>query len=85
MKFYYTYVLKSLKDGTLYTGVTSDLRKRLKQHNNGESSFTKGRRPYALIYYEACMSKEKSELREKYLKTGMGKRYLKNRLGVSYL
>ncbi len=40
MKFYYTYILKSQKDGTLYTGSTNDLRKRLKQHNAGNSVYT---------------------------------------------
>ncbi len=83
--FYYTYVLKSRKDGTLYTGATSDLRKRLAQHNSGESNYTKGRRPFDLLYYEACKSMEKAKDRELYLKSGMGKRYLKNRLGASCL
>ncbi len=83
--FYYTYILKSGKDGKLYTGSTNDLRKRLKQHNNGLSTHTKGRGPFEVIYYEACLSEEKARSRELYLKSGMGKRYLKNRLGASYL
>ncbi len=41
--------------------------------------------PFILIYYEACMSKQKARSRELYLKSGMGKRYLKNRLGAPYL
>lgn len=58
-----------------------DLRKRLKEHNEGGYvSWTKGRGPFDLIYYEACKNKEDTRQREKYLKTGMGKRYLKNRL-----
>lgn len=83
--FYYTYTLKSEKDGKFYTGYTSDLRKRLKQHNEGKSTYTKGRGPFQLIYYEACLSEEHARSRELYLKSGMGKRYLKNRLGASYL
>ncbi len=83
--FYYTYILKSEKDGKLYTGSTKDLRKRLKQHNDGLSTHTKGRGPFKIIYYEACLSEEKARSRELYLKSGMGKRYLKNRLGASYL
>lgn len=82
---FYTYVLKSEKDGKCYTGCTNDLRKRLSQHNNGESVYTKNRGPFIIIYYEACLSKGHAMAREKYLKTGMGKRYLKNRLGASYL
>lgn len=82
--FYYTYVLKSKKDGKIYTGYTQDLRKRLNQHNKGLSTYTKGRGPFILIYYEGCLLEGKARSREKYLKTGMGKRYLKNRLGASY-
>jgi len=83
--FYYTYLLKSKKDGKWYTGYTSDLRKRLIEHNSNISGYTKGRGPFELIYYEACLSSKKAKMRETYLKTGMGKRYLKNRLGASYL
>ncbi|MFA7191751.1 MAG: GIY-YIG nuclease family protein [Candidatus Paceibacterota bacterium] len=82
---FYTYVLKSKKDGKLYTGYTNDLRKRLIQHNTGKSTSTKGRGPFVIIYYEACLDEHKARSRELYLKTGMGKRYLKNRLGASYL
>jgi len=77
---YYTYVLVSKKDGKWYTGCTDDLRKRFKEHNNGKVVSTKGRGPFTIIYYEACMHKNDAFVREKYLKIGMGKRYLKNRL-----
>ncbi|OGI76035.1 excinuclease ABC subunit C [Candidatus Nomurabacteria bacterium RIFCSPHIGHO2_02_FULL_36_29] len=83
--FYYTYILKSKKDGKIYTGYTKDLRKRLNQHNKGLSLYTKGRGPFELIYYEACLLEDKARSRELFLKSGMGKRYLKNRLGASYL
>ncbi len=83
--FYYTYILKSKKDGKIYTGYTKDLRKRLMQHNKGLSTYTKGRGPFILIYYEACLLESKAKSREEFLKSGMGKRYLKNRLGASYL
>ena len=77
---FYAYVIQSEKDKKWYTGFTNDLRKRLKQHNVGKSTWTKGKGPWKLIYYEASLSEEDAKLREKYLKTGMGKRYLKNRL-----
>jgi putative endonuclease len=57
MSFYYTYVIKSLKDNKWYTGTTNDLRKRLKEHNSGEVFSTKKRGPFMLIYYEACSNK----------------------------
>lgn len=77
---FYVYVLRSKKDGRWYTGSTSDLRKRFKEHNEGRVPATKDRGPFELIYYEACLNREDTFAREKYLKTGMGKRYIKNRL-----
>lgn len=77
---FYTYVLKSKKDGKLYTGYTNNLRKRFKEHNDGKSTYTKGRGPYELIYYEACLNEEDARSRELYLKTGRGKRFIKYRL-----
>jgi len=77
---FYVYVLKSLKDGKSYTGSTSDLKKRVEEHNTGYERGTKNRMPFELVYYEACQSKYDSLRRKKYLKTTWGKRYLKNRL-----
>ena len=78
---FYTYVLKSKNYDKWYTGSTNDLRKRLKLHNDGKSNYTKKYKPYEIIYYEACINEQDARSREVYLKTGMGKRYLKNRLG----
>jgi putative endonuclease len=64
----------------MYTGCTSDLKKRFKEHNDGKKGYTKAHIPYDLIYYESCLNKHDAFAREKYLKSGMGKRYLKNRL-----
>ena len=77
---YYVYVLQSDVDNNLYTGSTPDLKKRFAKHCNGQVKSTKERRPLRLIYYEACLEKDDAIKREKYLKTGMGKRYLRNRL-----
>ena len=76
----YVYVLRSTKDGKWYTGCTEDVRKRFSDHNDGKVPSTKGRGPFELIYYEASLNSEDAFAREKYLKSGMGKRYLKNRL-----
>ena len=76
----YTYILKSKKDSQLYLGSTIDLKKRFKEHNDSLVSSTKGRGPFSLIYYEACFNTDDAYARERYLKSGMGKRYLKNRL-----
>ena len=79
--FYYIYVIKSKKDNRWYTGFTVDIRKRLKEHEEGKyDSWTKGRGPFELIYFEGCNNKTDAKAREIYLKTGMGKRYLQNRI-----
>jgi len=77
---YYVYVLKSTRDHKLYTGCTEDLKERLKLHNSGQVPSTEKRYPLELIYYEACIDKQDAFHREKYLKSGYGKRYIKNRL-----
>lgn len=81
---YYTYVLLSKKDGKFYTGYTSNLQARLDSHNKGLVESTSYRRPLVLIYCEACVSQEDAIRREKYLKTYLGKMFLKKRL-KSYL
>ena len=78
--FYYTYVLQCEKDGKFYTGFTSNLMKRFEKHYNGNIKSTKNRRPLKLIYFEACLSKEETTHREKYLKSFYGKMFFNNRL-----
>ncbi len=78
--FHYVYVLRSLADGKFYVGMAQDLRVRLAQHQAGEVTSTKSRRPFELIYYEACRNIHDAARRENYLKTAWGKRYLKHRL-----
>lgn len=78
--FYYTYVLRSNKDRDLYIGWTNDLKSRVKEHNSGKVEATKNRLPLKLIYYEACLSREGAIKREKQLKTGFGRAYLKRRI-----
>jgi putative endonuclease len=82
---FYTYVIKSKKNGKFYTGFTSDLKRRILQHNNDYSTYTRKRGPFELLYYEACLNEEDARARELYLKSGMGKRYLKNRIKIYLL
>lgn len=77
---FYTYVLLSQKDDKFYVGWTNDLRNRINKHFDGEVIATKNRLPLKLVYYEACNSKEKAIKREKYFKTGFGRRFLDNRI-----
>ena len=77
---YYVYLLQSKKTGLWYTGSTKDLRKRIIQPNYKFNKSTKYGVPWSLVYYEASVAKDDAYAREKYLKSGMGKRYLRNRL-----
>ena len=81
---YYTYVLQSLKDEGFYVGFTQDLKLRFEQHKKGQVDSTRGRRPFELIYYEACQNQADAIKREKYLKSYHGKMYLRKML-KSYL
>ncbi len=80
MPYFYVYVLQSETDNQFYTGYTSDLRKRLEEHNAGLVHSTKNRKPLKLVYFEGCLNQQDATHREKYLKTTYGKRYLKERL-----
>jgi putative endonuclease len=76
---FYVYVIRSVHDGDLYTGCTHDLRSRFSEHTAGKVKSTRDRRPFELIYYEACVNEEDAFRREKYLKTTYGKRYIRTR------
>lgn len=79
-KHFYTYLLQFHSDGKLYTGCTNDLRKRVSLHTRGKVPSTRKRGPFKLIYYEMCLDESDAYAREKYLKSTVGKRYLRNRL-----
>ncbi len=80
MTFYYTYVLWSLKDKKFYTGWTVDLQSRFAKHQSGLVISTRNRLPLVLVYYEACRDKEDAKARERFLKSGMGERFLRTRM-----
>lgn len=64
----YTYIVKC-KDGSLYTGWTNDLEKRICAHNEGKGAkYTKSRRPVTLVYYETFQTKEEAMSREYHIK-----------------
>lgn len=85
MVWWYTYIIQSKKDKKWYTGYTNDLRKRILKHNLGKVYSTENRRPFKLIYCEMCLNKKDAKAREKYLKSGMGKRHIRNRLKFFFL
>ena len=80
MSMHYVYILQSFKDEKLYVGHTDDLKRRFREHNNGLVPSTKKRVPLRIVYYEACNILEDALERERQLKTGFGRAYLKRRL-----
>ena len=79
--FFYTYVLRCA-DGHLYIGATENLERRLAEHTAGSCTSTRPRRPVELVYFEACRDLHSALERERQLKTGFGRAYLKRRLAI---
>ena len=77
---FYVYLLESVKSGEWYIGYTSNLRRRLVEHNQGLNISTRRYKPWNVIYYEACVNEKDAHRREGYLKTTQGHRMLKVRL-----
>jgi putative endonuclease len=83
---HYVYILKSIKDNNIYTGYSSSLKLRVKEHLDGKVASTRYRRPLKLVYYEAYLSEDDARAREKYLKGGgKAKKILKVQIADSLL
>ena len=76
---YYVYILK-LNNNQLYTGYTSDLKRRIAEHKAGQSEFTATRLPVELIHYEAYLLESDARRREHFLKTTEGKALLRKQI-----
>ena len=74
---YFVYALRSKVDGRIYVGFSSNLERRLKEHNSGKTKSTKGYVPWELIYWEEANSRIEARKREIYFKNASGKRKLK--------
>ncbi|MEK7510214.1 MAG: GIY-YIG nuclease family protein [Patescibacteria group bacterium] len=77
---YYVYALYTELQDKFYIGLTSDLKRRIAEHKRGTTRTTHRLNNWRLIYYEACISRRDAEHREKQLKTGFGRGYLRKRL-----
>jgi putative endonuclease len=74
---FHVYAIKSLSRNYIYVGMTNNLERRLNEHDNGENRSTKAYRPFVLVCTEEFRSREEARKREKFLKSGVGKEYLK--------
>jgi putative endonuclease len=77
---FYVYILRPESDDGFYIGFSTDLRRRLKEHQTGKAFATSYRGPWRLIYYEAYWDGDDARGREEYLKSGGGRRFLKAQL-----
>lgn len=68
-KVFYTYIVRC-SDNSLYTGYTTDLKRRVREHNSGKrgAKYTRSRRPVELVYYEKYMEKHDAMSREAAIK-----------------
>ena len=76
----FVYALRSKKDNGLYIGISKDPVIRLREHNSGTTISTKSRRPFELIYQERCRNRIEAREREKKLKSGFGREFLKEKM-----
>jgi len=79
---YTVYALLSETKPIIYVGLTNDLARRLKEHNSGASNWSKRYKPWKLIHTETFNTRSEARKREKQLKTGSGKEFLRQRAGI---
>ncbi len=77
---FYFYVLKFKKNGKLYYGFTNNLKRRIRDHNSGQSDFSSRNGKFDLIFYEAYINKNDAMAAEKYFKSGHGREVLRGKL-----
>jgi putative endonuclease len=77
---WYLYILESEKDGIHYIGISQDTPRRLQEHNSGKNIFTKGHIPWKLLYSEKHNTAGEARTREKYFKSGAGRRYIREKI-----
>lgn len=76
---FFVYIIRSEMDGRFYVGLTENVENRIIQHNKGMTFSTKGYRPWKLFFKEEYITRLEARSREKYLKSGVGKEYIKNK------
>ena len=74
----YVYAIKSNVKNYIYVGMTNNLDRRIIEHNNGENRSTKAYKPFTVIFTELFSTRIEARKKEKYLKSGIGKEWLKS-------
>ncbi|MDQ2658739.1 MAG: GIY-YIG nuclease family protein [Bacteroidota bacterium] len=74
---FYVYAIRSLTHNYIYVGLTDNLERRLSQHNNGQNRTTRPYAPFVLIWSNGYPTRAEARKKEKYLKSGTGKEFLR--------
>jgi putative endonuclease len=80
---YWVYALLSLKDGSIYVGMTGNWVNRLRLHEAGAVISTRDRRPFKVLYLEEVPTRKRARQLEVYLKSGEGRRFLRSKIGAA--
>ncbi|MBI5100346.1 MAG: GIY-YIG nuclease family protein [Nitrospirae bacterium] len=75
---YYIYAIKSLLKNYMYVGLTNNTERRIAEHNNKKEKTTRSYAPFRIILIENYDTRNEARIREKYLKSGIGREYLKS-------
>jgi putative endonuclease len=78
---FYVYAISNKVKNYIYVGLTNNVERRLDEHNSGQNKTTRPYKPYKLILVEKFETRLEARLREKYLKSGIGKEFLKRIIG----
>ncbi len=79
---YYVYILKSLKDGNLYIGKTNDIKRRIEEHNSGQTQSLKNRIPLILLESIECYDEPSARKLEKEYKKGYKREEIKRKYNL---
>ncbi|MEK7065812.1 MAG: GIY-YIG nuclease family protein [Patescibacteria group bacterium] len=77
MVMYYVYAISSRKKSYIYVGISDNPERRVEQHNRGYNKTTRPYLPFVIILVDRFNTRKEAREREKYLKSGVGKEYLK--------
>jgi putative endonuclease len=75
---FYVYAIRSLSRNYIYVGMTNNIERRIKEHNQGENKSTKAYKPFVLIYSDVQPDGISARTKEKFLKSGIGKEFLRS-------
>ena len=78
---FYVYLLENREDKSWYIGYSADLKQRVKRHQKGDGARTTARKKgWELVYYEAYKNGQDAKGRERFLKSGSGRKFLQKQL-----